>query len=214
MKKEIIGKILVVSAMVCLTFIFAALAEHYDVFTVGFRETPLVWPDTLIAVGAVVFCFVVALGIGCMLAPPLAMVLLMPFEVWDNISKKHGKWQHLINLFLLALCVAFVAYTINLVTILEHLSGEHFKQMPTFGGFLAVLYAWVIVIGTIILFGWLSGLTDAVIAFFKHCAEVETERRHEQEKLERKREKRRLRRKRGRKHKARPDSETQADECE
>ena len=213
MNKEIIGKNMVAVTMTCLTFIFAALAEHYDVFTVGFRETPLVWPDALIAVGAVVFCFVVALGIGCMVAPPIAMVLLMPLEVWKNISEKHGKWQHLINLFLLALCVAFVAYAINLVTILEHLSGEHFKQMPTFGGLLAVFYAWIIAIGTIILFGWLSGLTDAVIAFFKRCAEAEAERRHEQEKLERKREKRRLRRKRGRKHKARPQAETEESEA-
>ena len=191
MNKEIIGKISVVIAMACLTFIFAALSRHYGVFAAGFREQPLVWTDSLIAIGAVVFCCVVALGIGCIVAPQMAMVLLMPFEVWHNITEQHGKRQHFINVFLLALCIAFVAYATNLVTILEHLSGEHFKQMPTFGGFLAGLYALVIFIGTVILFGWFSGLTDALSKFFKKCAEVEQEQIAEAQKQEQKREKRR-----------------------
>lgn len=191
MKKEIIGKILVVVAMACLTFIFAALSRHYGVFTFGFREQPAEWTEVLLGFGIIAFVGIVSIGIGCVFMPQMAMILLLPFEVWNNISEKHGKWQHLINVFLLALCAAFVAYAINLVTILEHLSGEQFKLMPTFGGFLAVLYVWVIFIGILVLYGWLSGLTDAFIAFFKKCAEAENTYNEEQQKKAKRQEKRR-----------------------
>ena len=191
MKKEIIGKILVVFAMTCLTFIFAALSQHYDVFAVSYRETPMEWSEMLLGFGVIIFVSAVAIGLGCLFIPQMAMILLLPFEVWDNISKKYSKWQHLINVFLLALCIAFVAYAINLVTILEHISGEHFKQMPTLGGFLAALYAWVILFGTIIIYGWLSGLTDALIVFFKKCAEAERKYAENQKKQAERQEKRR-----------------------
>ena len=182
MKKEIIGKILVVATMAFLTFIFAALSMHYDVFTPGFREPPASLFELLTVFCVIAVVGLAALGLGCMFIPEMGIILLLPFEVWDEISEKHGKWQHLINVFLLTLCCAFVAYAVNLVAILEHLSGEHFKQMPTLGGFLAVMYAWVIVFGTIILYGWLSGLTDALIVFFKKCAEAEKKHAEEQKK--------------------------------
>lgn len=191
MKKEIIGKILVVFAMVGLTFIFAALSVHYDMFAFSYRETPVEWTEMLLGFGIIAFVSAIAIGLGCLFVPQMAMILLMPFEVWDNISAKHGKWQHLINVFLLALCVAFVAYAVNLVTILEHLSGEHYKLMPTFGGFLAMAYAWIIFFGTLILYGWLSGLIDAFIAFFKRCAETEQAYNAEQQKKAERQKKRR-----------------------
>ena len=200
MKREIIGKILTVCAMACLTFIFAALSVHYDVFAFGYREPAAEWTEILLGFGIIAFVSAVALGLGCLFTPQMAMVLLLPFEVWDNITEKYGKWQHLINVFLLALCAAFVAYSVNLVTILEHLSGEQFKQMPTLGGFLAVMYAWVVLFGTIILYGWLSGLTDALIAFFKMCAEAEEEYNAAQKKTAERQEMRREQTKKKRVH--------------
>ncbi|MBR1826063.1 MAG: hypothetical protein IJ770_05720 [Alphaproteobacteria bacterium] len=195
MKKEIIGKILTVAAMACLTFIFAALSKHYDVFAFGFRSDSVPWPELLIFWGVIILVGLIGIGFLYIADSRSAvLLLLMPFEIWDNISEKHGKRQHLINVFLLVLCVAFVVYTTNLVTILEHLSGEHYCQMPTFGGFLAVLYAWVILFGTLIVFGWLSGLSDAHIKYCKKCAEIEKNLKAEQQKTERKREKRRRRR--------------------
>lgn len=173
MKKEIIGKVLVVVAMAFLTFTFAALSVHYDTFAVGFRETPVSWFDALTGLCVIIVAGLVPLGLGCAFIPQVGILLLLPFEVWDEISEKYSKWQHLINVFLLALCIAFVAYAVNLVTILEHISGEHFKQMPTLGGFLAGMYVLVILFGTMIIYGWLSGLIDALIVFFKKCAEAE-----------------------------------------
>ncbi len=190
MKREIIGKVLVVMAMAFLTFTFAALSVHYDTFAVGFRETPMEWSEMLLGFGVIIFVSTVAIGLGCLFIPQMAMILLLPFEVWDNISKKYSKWQHLINVFLLALCIAFVAYSVNLVTILEYLSGEHFKQMPTFGGFLAGMYVLVILFGTTIIYGWLSGLTDALIVFFKKCAEAERKYAENQKKQAERQEKR------------------------
>lgn len=168
--------------MTCLTFIFAALSVHYDVFAPAFRDVPIEWTEMLLVFGIIAFVGIVTIGLACAFFPQMAMILFLPFEVCDNITKKYGKWQHLLNVFLLALCVAFAAYAVNLVAVLEHLSGEHFKQMPTLGGFLALMYAWVIVFGTMILFGWLSGLTDALIAFFKTCAEAEESYNAEQKK--------------------------------
>lgn len=190
MKKEIIGKVLTVAAMTFLTFIFAALSVHYDTFAVGFHETPVSWMDLITGLAVLAIVVLAVLGVGCMLIPQMSILLLLPFEVWDEISEKYSKWQHLINVFLLALCIAFVAYAVNLVTILEHISGEHFKQMPTLGGFLAGMYVLVILLGTMVIYGWLSGLTDALIVFFKKCAEAERKYAENQKKQAERQEKR------------------------
>lgn len=185
MKKQIFGKIAVIIAMICLTFIFAALSIHYDVFHFRFDDNPIEWLDILPILGACVFVGIVGivgLGIACLADPRAAVIFIMPLEIWDYISEKYGKWQHLINAFLLALCFAFIAYAVNLVAILEHLSGEAYRQEPTLGGFLAVFYAWIIVFGTLILFGWLSGLIEAFGAFFKKLAEMEEQRKASQKK--------------------------------
>lgn len=181
MKQQIIGKVLVVAAMACLTIIFAALSVHYDVFAFGFRDTPIQWSELLMMLGVLVLIGFISLGVICVIVPDMAVTIyLMPLAVWDNITEKHGKWQHLINAFLLVLSIAFIVYACNLVQILEHLSGEHYRQEATFGGFLAVLYAWVILFGTLAVFGWLSGLADAVYSFFTDVAEVERDIRLEQ----------------------------------
>lgn len=171
MKKEIIGKVLVVIAMTCLTFIFATLSVHYDVFTVGFRDTPVEWFDFAVAICAILMVGITGLGIAGAFIPEVVEIIFLPFDMWDYISEKYGKRQHLINVLIFVLCLAFVAYAVNLVAILESLSGEHYRQMPTFGGFLAVLYAWVIAIGTMIVFGWLSGLDEATVASLKKISE-------------------------------------------
>lgn len=216
MNKSIIGKSLVVFAIACLTFIFAALSMHYDVFAVGFRDDPINWSETCLMLGAIVFVGIIGTVFACLALPEAAGIILMPFAMWDYISQKHGKWRHLINVLLLILCAVFDLYATNLVRILEQLSGEHFRQEPTFGGLLAVLYVWVIIIGTFILFGWLSDLSNAFDDFMQKAAEAERQRKVEQEKLERKREKRRLKRKRGRKHKAQlqPEISEEAEEPE
>lgn len=182
MNKQVIGKILVVTAMACLTFIFAALSVHYDVFHFRFDDNPIEWTELLLLLGACVVVGIVGLGIACLAAPETAIIFIMPLEIWDYISEKFGKWQHLINAFLLALCFAFIAYAVNLVAILEHLSGEHYRQEPTLGGFLTVFYAWIIVFGTFTVFGWLSGLIEAFGAFFKKLAEIEEQRKASQKK--------------------------------
>ncbi|MEE6206892.1 MAG: hypothetical protein VZR95_02440 [Alphaproteobacteria bacterium] len=186
MNKQVIGKILVVTAMACLTFIFAALSVHYDVFHFRFDDNPIEWTELLLLLGACVVVGIVGLGIACLAAPETAIIFIMPFEIWDYISEKYGKRMHLINVFLLALCLAFIAYTVNLVAILEHLSGEHYRQEPTLGGFLTVFYAWIIVFGTFTVFGWLSGLIDAFGASFKKLAEMDKQCRIAQEKKNKK----------------------------
>ena len=156
MNKDIIDRFLVMLAMFLLTFVFAALARHYDIFAASFNSQPVSLTNIALAGGILLLCICVT----CFFCPPL---ILFPFIVLIEFVGKMNLRRYFYNTVLFFLCGAFIYFAINLVAIYEYLSGEVVKQQATFGGYLAVIYAWVILFGTIYLFYRISGLHDAII---------------------------------------------------
>lgn len=180
MKKGIIDRFLVMLAMFLLTFIFALLAIHYDIFAASFNRQPMPTSEIVATLTIMGYCLFVC---SCTVGVFFPLVFLFPLVIVCKMVQTF-KWpRHLYNVILFCLCGAFMYFAINLVAIYEFLSGEVVKQQATFGGFLAVLYAWIIVFGTIYLFYRVSGLSEAVsyaFTFFAKAEDAENKKKKQQ----------------------------------
>lgn len=168
---QFLGKILTVVSMVILTVIFLALSQHYGVFKFGFKDA-LDLQEILPIMGALLLVILIGYGIAAILSGGL--ILIPPMMMWFYISDKYGSKQHIINVFLFALCTTFSLYASNLVNIFEHLSGEVYHNTNSWGQAFEVFYSWVIMFGTWFVFLWLSGISKAWTHTVKEMIDLET----------------------------------------
>ena len=157
-RKQSIGKAFTVVALIILTAIFASMSIHFGVFKFGFNDAMDFSQSVVGIVGGVIIMLIIfglaAVLVGATVAMPIA-------DMWFYISERHGKQQHIINVFLFVLCVAFLLYTTNLVHILEHLSGEAYHGVNTLKQIPALLFILTVFFGTWSIFCWLSGISEA-----------------------------------------------------
>ena len=146
-KKQFVCKIFTIIALIGLTVVFATLSVHY-----GISVVKLAGVITLIAL--IVGVLTMFLSGGQILTPLMMM--------WFYISDKYGSKQHIINVFLFALCAAFVFYSLNLINIFEYLLGETYRNtVNNWGKFAEALFVLIVMFGSIGIFGWLSGISEA-----------------------------------------------------
>jgi hypothetical protein len=158
-QRQLLGKIFTVIAMTVLTAIFAFMAAHYGVFKIGLNDE-IDWQTALIIFGGLLFVFLVAYGIAAVFTGGVIVIPIMYLLAY--IDENYGKKQHIINVFLFALCAAFALFTTNLVHIFEHLCGVSYHNMANnLGHNLEVMFAMMVVFATVGIFGWLSGISKA-----------------------------------------------------
>lgn len=158
-QRQLPGKIFTVIAMTVLTAIFAYMAAHYGVFKIGLNDE-IDWQTALIIFGGLLFVFLVAYGIAAVFTGGVIVIPIMYLLAY--IDENYGKKQHIINVFLFALCAAFALFTTNLVHIFEHLCGVSYHNMANnLGHNLEAMFAMMVVFATVGIFGWLSGISKA-----------------------------------------------------
>ena len=170
-KKQFLGKIFTVIAMTVLTAIFAFMAAHYGVFKIGLNDE-IDWQTALIIFGGLLFVFLLAYGIAAVFTGGVIVIPIMCLLAY--IDKNYGKKQHIINVFLFALCAAFALFTTNLVHIFEHLCGVNYHNMANnLGHNLEAMFAMMVVFATVGIFGWLSGISKAWTYAVKEMVAIE-----------------------------------------
>lgn len=158
-QKQFLGKIFTVVAMLVLTAIFAFMAVHYGVFKIALNDE-IDWQTALIIFGGLLFVFLVAYGIAAVFTGGVIVIPIMYLLAY--IDENYGKKQHIINVFLFALCAAFALFTTNLVHIFEHLCGVNYHNMTNnLGHNLEAVFSMMVVFATVGIFGWLSGISKA-----------------------------------------------------
>jgi len=159
-----VAKVFTVMALIGLTAVFAAMAVHFGVFKIGADEA-IDWSTALALLGSVAVVSIIGLVLVTLATGGLILVPIA--EMWGFISEKYGHKQHIINVFLFVLCVAFFLYTMNLVNILEYLSGESYHGAINadgtfnYGRFWGFIFIIITIFTTSGIFCWLSGISKA-----------------------------------------------------
>ncbi len=174
-----VAKVFTVMALIGLTAVFAAMATHFGVFKIGADEA-IDWSTALAILGSVAIPLIIGLLVATLATG--GMILIPIAEMWNYISEKYGNKQHIINVFLFALCVVFFLYTMNLVNILEYLSGESYHGAINadgtmhYGRFLTFVFTMITIFTTSGIFCWLSGISKAWTSAVKAIIAIEKAR--------------------------------------
>jgi hypothetical protein len=165
-RKQFVCKSLATLALIALTAVFALLSAHYGVFQFGDTSTG----DKMTIFGAIILIFLVSFGLAVVFTGGLIAIPFM--KMWSYISENFGKKQHLVNVFLFALCTVFMVFTLNLSNIFEHLSGESWHgENGLYYNLPMLLFGLTVILGSFGLFGWLSGISEA----WTHAVKVMTD---------------------------------------
>ena len=177
--RQFVAKVCVVIAMIGLTSLFAAMAAHFGVFKIGADEA-MDWQSALLTIGYGALVVLIVAGLAALFTCGLIVVPIA--EMWEYISEKYGAKQHIINVFLFALCAAFFLYTDNLVNILEYLSGETYHgeinadETIDYGRLGGALFTLISLLASGGIFCWLSGISKAWTHAIKEFIALENAR--------------------------------------
>ena len=158
-KKQFVCKIFTIIALIGLTVVFATLSVHYGIPDFRLNDE-IDWISVIELAGVITLIALIAGVLTMFLSGGL--ILMPPMMMWFYISDKYGSKQHIINVFLFALCAAFMFFSVNLINIFEYLSGETYRNtVNNWGKFTEALFGLIVMFGSIGIFGWLSGISEA-----------------------------------------------------
>lgn len=158
-KKQFVCKIFTIIALIGLTVVFATLSVHYGIPDFRLNDE-IDWISVVEQAGVITLIALIAGVLTMFLSGGL--ILMPPMMMWFYISDKYGSKQHIINVFLFALCVAFMFFSVNLINIFEYLSGETYRNtVNNWGKFTEALFSLIMMFSTVGIFSWLSGISEA-----------------------------------------------------
>ncbi len=158
-KKQFVCKIFTIIALIGLTVVFATLSVHYGIPDFRLNDE-IDWISVIELAGVITLIALIAGVLTMFLSGGL--ILMPPMMMWFYISDKYGSKQHIINVFLFALCAAFMFFSVNLINIFEYLSGETYRNtVNNWGKFTEALFSLIVMFSTVGIFSWLSGISEA-----------------------------------------------------